>query len=376
MESSRFDLAFVIPSKDEEKGIGIVLSQVREFLEKKGLKGLIVVSDSSKDETPKIAKEMGAEVIYPDKNGYGYAYLYAFKYLKKKYGYPRFVVMIDADGTYDARETEKLLSFAEKADIVLGSRFSGKIEPGAMSLLHRIGNRILNGFLNFFFKANVSDSHTGFRVVKGEVLEKIDLKCEGMEFASEMIVKAVKNGMKIAEVPITYRRRAGGEPKIRSFQDGWRHLRFMLLNTPKHLFIYPGISMLFLGFLLMIFAIFKIKTFYTPGINSAIAGGFLTLIGFQILSFGMFSNVFNKNKKYLSLEKNATVGLLLFLFGILLISGAVLEWISSGFKFLPTSELNVFFMVITALGLQIIFLSFMLSLIEERDRDEKDEKRC
>lgn len=362
---SEFEIAFVIPSRDEEEGIKVVISQVKEFLNKKGLKGKIIVSDSSKDKTPEIAREVGAEVIFPDRLGYGSAYLFAFDYLKRKYGYPKFVVLIDADGTYDARETEKLLESAEKADIVLGSRFLGKIEDGAMPFLHKIGNRILNGFLNFFFKANVSDSHTGFRVVKGDALEKMVLKCKGMEFASEMIIEAVKEGLKIAEVPITYRKRIGGRPKIRSFQDGWRHLRFMLLNAPKHLFIYPGALMLFLGFLMIFMAIFKIRVFFTPGINSAIAGGFLTLVGFQILNFGYFSKIMNENNKEISFEKTATLGLITFLAGLILISGAVIEWINSGFKFLPISELNVLFMVITALGLQTLFSSFMFSIITE-----------
>lgn len=343
-----------------------MLSEIKEFLKKSSLNGLIIVSDSSNDSTPQLAKDMGAEVIFPDRMGYGYAYLYAFEYIKKKYGNPRFVVLIDADGTYDARETEKLLKSAGNADFVLGSRFYGKIERGAMPILHRFGNRVLNGFLNYFFKANVTDSHTGFRVLRWDALQKMKLKCEGMEFASEMVIEAIKKGIKITEVPITYRKRAGGEPKIRSFQDGWRHLRFMLLNTPKHLFIYPGAIMLFIGFLMILMAILKVRTFFTPGINSAIAGGLLTLVGFQVLNFGYFSKIMSENNnKEISFEKIATVGLFIFILGIFLISSAVIEWISSGFIFLPVSELNILFMVITALGLQIIFSSFMFSLISE-----------
>ncbi len=210
------------------------------------------------------------------------------------------------------------------ADLVIGSRFKGKILPGAMPWLYKyIGNPLLTWILNVLFKAGVSDAHSGFRAFTKEDLEKMDLKCHGMEFASEMIIEAVRRGLRIKEVPITYYSREG-ESKLSSFSDGWRHLRFMLLQTPKYLFYIPGLIMFAVGFTLIV-AIFGIHL----GIHSTIASSLLTLAGYQLIFIGLFSAVYARSlgmieydritrliAKFMSLERGLLIGIFLMSLGL------------------------------------------------------------
>jgi len=189
-----------------------------------------------------------------------------------------------------------------EADLALGSRFKGEIKKGAMPSLHRyIGNPVLTLFLNLFFKANVSDAHSGFRALTKDALKRMKLRTPGMEFASEMIIEGKRRGLRIKEVPITYYPRLG-EPKLNSFSDGWRHLKFMLLYTPKHLYILPGFTLLMLGILLMLSAYFHINIGYTPGPHSMILGSLLTMVGYEIVMLGLFAGVYGKRNDFLELD--------------------------------------------------------------------------
>lgn len=237
------EVSVILPSLNEEKSIGTCIRKIKKVFKEHGINGEIIVSDNSTDKTPDIARSLGAKVVTPDKKGYGYAYLYAFKYASGKY-----IVIGDADNTYDFLEIPKLLEPLQKgeADIVIGSRFKGEIKKGAMPWLHRyIGNPLLTYFLNMLFKAGVSDAHSGFRAFTKNALKKMKLRCYGMEFASEMIIEAVRRGLKIKEVPITYYPREG-KSKLCSFRDGWRHLKFMLMQSPKHLYFTLSLLILLL----------------------------------------------------------------------------------------------------------------------------------
>jgi len=250
------EVSVVIPTLNEADTIGICISKIREVFKQHGIDGEIIVADNSDDETPRIARSLGAKVVTPDKMGYGYAYLYGFKHARGKY-----IVLGDGDDTYDFLEMPRLLEPLMKgeADLVIGSRFKGRIEKGAMPWLHRwVGNPVLTGLLNLFFNAGVSDAHCGFRAIKREALEKMRLNAHGMEFASEMIIEAVRLGLRIVEVPVSYRARRGGRSKLSSFSDGWRHLKFMLLHAPKWLFIYPGSLLLVAGVILIALAFLNI----------------------------------------------------------------------------------------------------------------------
>ena len=183
-----------------------------------GLEGEILVVDSSSDDTPIIARSLGATVVVPDKLGYGNAYIYGFKHASGKY-----IVLMDGDLTYDPREIDKLISSLQNGgvDMVLGTRLKGVIKPGAMPALHRyIGNPFLTWVLNILFATRVSDAHCGMRAITRDALDKLNLKACGMEFASEMVIEAAHKNLRIAEVPITYYPRKG-KSKLSSFSDGW-----------------------------------------------------------------------------------------------------------------------------------------------------------
>jgi glycosyltransferase involved in cell wall biosynthesis len=369
------DVSVVIPSLNEAETIGICIEKIKAVFLRYGIKGEVIVADNSDDDTPKIARSLGAKVVTPDKMGYGYAYLYGLRHANGKY-----IVLGDADDTYDFTEMPKLLKplVNNEADIVIGSRFKGEIKKGAMPWLHRyIGNPLLTFLVNLFFNAKVSDAHSGFRAFKRDVLEKITLNSAGMEFASEMILKAVKAGLRISEVPITYYPRRG-RSKLNSFKDGWRHLRFMLLFTPKYLFFVPSALSAAFGLFMLLIALLNIRLGYSPGIHSSILGSMLTVLGYNVFILGIFSDVYLSKSigvkiskvtstvlKKFTLEKSILLGLLLFVIGAAYVLYLFLAWIDSGFKVLPIRGENVLAFTLVVIGLQTVFYSFMLTALTE-----------
>ena len=367
------EVSVVIPTKDEEKSIGICIERVLRVFNDNHIDGEIIVADSSSDRTPEIARNLGAKVIKVDKLGYGNAYICGLEHAAGDY-----IVMGDGDATYDFSEIPKLLEPLKRgeADIVIGSRFDGEIKKGAMPWLHRyIGNPVLTLFLNLFFKANVGDAHSGFRALTKDALKRMKLRTPGMEFASEMIIEAKRRGLRIKEVPITYYPRLG-EPKLNSFSDGWRHLKFMLLYTPKHLYILPGFTLLMLGIFLMLSAYFHINIGYTPGPHSMILGSLLTIVGYEIFMLGIFAGVYGKRNdffeldsitkailKHTSLERGVLFGAAFFIIGFAYSLHLVLNWMGSGFKSLPLNGQDMIGFTLIVIGIQTIFFSFFLSLI-------------
>lgn len=369
------EVTIIIPSMNEENTIGEVIQKAKKMLEKTGLNGEIVVVDNSTDKTPEIATKMGAKVIRGVK-GYGKAYLEGFKVAKGKY-----IVLADADGTYDLSEASKLLEplIKNEADIVIGSRLKGEIKPGAMPWLHRyIGNPLLTWVMNRLFGTNISDGHSGMRALKRSVIERLNLKCLGMEFASEMLIEAVKRGLRIKEVPITYYPRKG-RSKLRSFRDGWRHLRFMLLYSPSVLFFIPGLMGIFTGAVLMGYVLLldPIRT------HTIILGSLLSLIGFQLLSFGISNKVYAAEfglvepdritrlfMRYSVLEEGLMLGSALVLFGLFMGWRIFNIWAQSGYGGLNQVNHAILVLTLIALGLQIIFTSFFISslLIKSESR--------
>jgi len=370
------DVSVVIPTLNEAGTIGICIEKVKKAFEECNVEGEIVVSDSSTDETASIAKSLGAKVVTPDKWGYGYAYLYGFKHVSGRY-----LVMGDGDNSYDFLELPKLLKplLAGEADLVLGSRFKGWIEKGAMPWLHRyIGNPLLTWFLNLFFSAGVSDAHCGLRAISRDALERLELNSSGMEFASEMIIMAAKKDIRMMEVPISYYPRTGNS-KLSSFNDGWRHMKFMLLYAPTSLYLMPGLSLFSLGWLMMFLSFFRFNIGFIPGINSLIFGSFSVIIGFQAIYLGLFAKLYLHHEKlkisdmvsefvlrHLSLEKGIAVGALLFLGGLGYIGYLILVWVKSGYRALPLMGESIVGLTLLTLGLQIFFNSFFLSLLAER----------
>lgn len=366
----------VLPTRNEREGIGECIRTIQQVFEREGIDGEIIVADSSTDDTPSIACSLGARVVKPDRLGYGYAYRVGFASARGRY-----IVMGDADGTYDFSELPRLLGpLKNGADMVIGSRFRGTMEKGAMPWLHRrIGNPILTWFLNVFFKAGVSDAHSGFRAFSREALQRMRLRSSGMEFASEMVMEAVRRGLRIEEVPITYRRRMG-DSKLSSFSDGWRHLKFMLLHTPKHLYYLPGFVMFTLGMgMVLLMSIFDVWVGGVHlGIHSMFAASLLAILGYQLVFLGLFSAVYGHGRgvveydritqfiiEHAPLERGAMVGTAIFLLGFVYTAYLVVEWVSSGFAHLPVLKHDVLAFTLLVIGAQTFFFSFFLSMLGE-----------
>jgi glycosyltransferase involved in cell wall biosynthesis len=369
-------LSVVMPTLNEEEGIAECIERIKNALEDLQIYGEIVVSDDSTDRTPEIAEEMGAIVVTPDEKGYGYAYLYAFERVRGD-----IIAMGDADTTYDFEELPKLYDLVEngEADMAMGSRLEGEIRPGSMPALHQyVGNPLLTKFLNVFYGAGVSDAHSGMRVFTREAYEVMNPETPGMEFASEMIMRAGAEDLVIREIPITYHPREG-EANLESLPDGWRHVKFMLVNAPGYLFSGPGISLALAGLLVMLIAWTNVSIGGTTlGVNSMIAGGLFTIVGAQVASFGAFATVAGEPIREaqdplttllvdrIDLEHGATVGMVVFAAGAAYTAYVLWEWLTTGMAGVPVAERNVAAFVAVVLGVQIVFTSFLLSAVVDR----------
>ena len=221
-------VSFVIPALNEEGVVGKTIRRipVKEIEEAGYTVEIIVVNNNSTDNTAQEASDAGATVVLEEKRGYGNAYLRGFKEATGD-----IIIMGDADGTYPLEQSMDFINYLvdDNCDFVIGSRFDGTIEDGAMPALHQyIGNPLLTKMLNILFHSDYSDTHCGMRAFTREALDKMDLKAPGMEFAIEMVIEASEKGLHIKEVPIRYKKRGGGEAKLSSFDDGWRHVKYML----------------------------------------------------------------------------------------------------------------------------------------------------
>ena len=362
------DVSVIFPTRNEEQSIAKVIKRCRESLERLGLTYEIIVVDCSTDNTPKIAESMGAKVLKNVK-GYGKACIEGIKLARGKY-----IVLADADGSYDLSEVDKLLIplMNDEADVVLGSRFKGKIKPGAMPALHKyIGNPLLTWIMNRLFGLSITDSQTGMRAFKKDVLNQIKLVCPGMEFASEFLIKAARKKMRIAEVPINYYPRLG-KSKLRSFRDGWRHLRFMLLNSPTTTFIIPGSLLALLGFALMLYVLLFNPIRY----HTQILGCMLVILGVQAVFFGISVKMYlagaglieqdkitNFFSRYSILEEGLIAGTVMILSGLVLGYYILKRWIEIKFGHLNFINLAIVVLVLIVLGAIIMLNVFFISSI-------------
>lgn len=368
------DISIILPTLNEEEGIAECISQIRTALRELNTRGEIIVSDSSTDRTPEIARQHGAIVVVPDEMGYGAAYKHGFRHARGEY-----IAIGDADTTYDFGELPKLYKLVAEgdADMALGSRLEGNIEPGAMPALHRyVGNPLLTRFLNMFYNAGVSDAHSGFRVFSRSALDQLELRSDGMEFASEMIMEASAKNLNIEERPITYHKRVG-EATLESFQDGWRHVRFMLLNAPRYLFLVPGIVLGIIGAFVMTAAMLEIPMAGTTlGVRSMIAGGLLVVAGHQVVSFSVFASgttdpiqepsdfLTNWFTKHVTIERGIVIGLIPIMIGSVYLVFILYIWITRGYNSLPLATHDVAAFVLIILGIQTIFSSFFVGMLQ------------
>ncbi len=378
--SDKVELSIVLPCLNEELTVGNCVAQARSFLEHSGIIGEVIVADNgSTDRSVKIAEGNGARVVHVKNKGYGSALKGGFESARGRY-----IIMADADESYDL---VNLMPFVEKLregyDLVMGNRFKGGIRKGAMPWHHRyIGNPILSFTGQLFFRTPAKDFHCGIRGFTKEAVKKMNLQTTGMEFASEIVVKASILGMKVTEVPTTLSPdKRDRPPHLRSFRDGWRHLRFLLIYSPRWLFLYPGVILLFLGGLAsLLLYVGPINTSLRLfDFHSFILAGTAMILGLNMLSFAFITRVFAYNFgllpsrpwffnifKFLNLEIGLVSGMLLVLLGIFLIARAVTLSYSPGFDSIGfgNSIRLVFGSALSIItGGQIIFTSFALSIL-------------
>jgi glycosyltransferase involved in cell wall biosynthesis len=368
-------VSVVMPCLNEEETIGSCVQKALEGIRRTGLPGEVIVADNgSTDRSTEIAGELGARVIHQPERGYGNAYRAGFEAARGKY-----IVMGDSDDTYDFTEIKSFVDkLREGNDYVLGSRFSGQILPGAMPWLHRyVGNPVLTGILNFMFGLKSSDAHSGYRAFTKEAYRRMRLQTTGMEFASEIVINAARANLKVAEVPITYYPR-GGESKLRSFRDGWRHLRFMLLYSPDHLFVIPGLVLFVVGLFGMLWLLSgpKIISGHFVDYHFMFIASLLTIVGFQVLLTGFFAKAYafthrfapddlmiQRFYRYFSLEEWLIAGFVVFLVGFGIDTAIFVQWADQGFKNLFAVREALLALTLMVIGLQLIFSSFLLSIL-------------
>ena len=373
-----YDVSVILPALDEEKTIGTCITKIQKVFHDNIINGEIIVSDASTDCTAEIARSLGAVVIHPVKKGYGNAYLEGFRHAQG-----RVIIIGDSDNTYDFSEIPKLLAPLKTggADFVIGSRFKGTIHNGAMSPLHRyIGNPVLTWMVNSIFHTHYSDTHSGFRAITREALDRLNLKTGGMEFASEMLVMASKEQLKTEEVPINYYPRLTPS-KLHSFADGWRHVRFVLLMKPLPFIAIPGMVFSVLGLLLMAF-------FYTQGdiesshLHTFILGAIMVMGGIQVILTGFlmktYSVVHGYEKKsgliellmnYNNLEKFILAGTLLTLIGIMFGLSIFIRWIAVNFGALSQISTAIISLVFIVSGIQIFLFAIFQSMMLLNEND-------
>jgi len=371
-------VSVVIPCLNEANSVGTCIDKAYRAFAVDNVTGEVIVADNgSTDGSIEIAESRGARVVRVEQQGYGAALLEGIRAARG-----RFIIMGDADESYDFSEIPHFLEkWREGYDVVMGNRFLGGIRPGAMPWHHRyIGNPGLTALLNLFFRTGIGDSHCGMRGFSRAVFDQMDLRSTGMEFASEFIIKAKQLGARTSEVPITlWPDKRGRPPHLRSFRDGWRHLRFMLLYAPNWLFLLPGALLSLFG-LTLVFWLLPGPRHLTGAIvldiHSMIFGVMFTLIGVQIISVGFFAKVFSYLERFdrsgvslrrwlsrVKLEHGLLLGAALFLSGFAGSARVLWRWAESGFG--PLNEVRevLFWSMWLFLGVQVIFSSFFLSML-------------
>ena len=358
------DVSVVIPCLNEAGGIVAVIEEAQEALRAAGLAGeVIVVDNASEDDSAALAREAGATVIAEPRRGYGSAYLAGLAAARGDA-----IVMVDADGTYPLdRIGDFVARLRGGADLVLGSRFKGSIEPGAMPWPNRyLGNPLLTGMLNLLFRSAVSDAHCGLRALRREVLPELRLSATGMEFASEMVIKAGKRRMRIDEVPIGYRVRIG-ESKLARLSDAWRHVRFMLVYSPAFLFVLPGGVAASAGLVgLVVLGAMRHLSDNWTGVSVAFA--MLTILGLGIIQLGLFARTYaviylgehdealERGWRRFRLEHGLALSAITFLVG------TAITFVSF-FDGIKDPRLGILGLALVAVAFQGAFASFFLSIL-------------
>jgi glycosyltransferase involved in cell wall biosynthesis len=374
------EVSVVMPCLNEARTVGRCVDKAVAALQKMGVRGEVIVADNgSSDGSPEIASEHGAWVVHVEQRGYGSALQAGIAAARGRY-----VIMGDADDSYDFSDLYPFVERLRSGDeLVMGNRFRGGIRPGAMPWLHRyVGNPVLTGILNLFFRTPIRDAHCGLRAFRKDAYERLNLSASGMEFASEMVVRASLHGQRISEVPIVLHPDGRDRPPhLRSFRDGWRHLRFLLLMCPRWLYLIPALLLLVLGLGMM--------AWLTPGprslggvvfdVHTLLLGSLCAILGSQVLWLWLHAQIYAWTSGLLPpdrvsplvfqrfrLERWLVTGVVLLAGGLCLNGWLLAEWCREGMGPLEVqSTLRFALWGFTAmiLGAQTIFGSFFLGMI-------------
>jgi hypothetical protein len=385
--SGELELSIVMPCLNEAETLGTCIAKARRFLGEHGVRGEIVVADNgSTDGSQAIAARLGARVVDVPERGYGSALHGGICAARGRY-----VILGDADDSYDFSDLAPFLARLRAGDaLVMGNRFRGRIQPGAMPWLHRfVGNPLLSALGRLFFRATVGDFHCGLRAVNRTAYDAIAPRASGMEYASEMVIKATLAGLPIGEVPIVLHPDGRSRrPHLRTWRDGWRHLRFMLLFSPRWLFLTPGLALFGAGFLASLWLLAGGRQVgpVVLDIHTLLVAGLACLLGYQLIIFALFTKVFAITEgfsptpayferlfRYVSLELGIVVGFATALGGVAILLAAVWSWRAVGFGVLDarqTMRQVIPGSILLVLGIQTVFSSFFLSTLGLRRRRE------
>jgi glycosyltransferase involved in cell wall biosynthesis len=389
-ETEQIELTILMPCLNEAETLATCVNKAQGFLKRTGIPGEVLVSDNgSTDGSQAIAEGLGARVSPASRRGYGAALING---IEKARG--RYIIMGDADDSYDF---ENLEPFVERlrggADLVMGNRFKGGIAEGAMPPLHKyLGNPVLSGIGQLFFRPNIGDFHCGLRGFNRDRIRQLDLQTTGMEFASEMVVKASLDRYRIEEVPTTLKKDGRSRPPhLRSWHDGWRHLRFLLLFAPRWLFVFPGLVAFFLGAITVAVLAFGGVQVLGIGfdVTTMVYASALCVLGFQALLFFWLTKLYATQEGFLpaspryraivakwSAERGLLVGLALFLLGIVVGIIQVVRWGSLDFGAQEAAE-AVRIAIPSALGMilgfQTIMMSFFSGVLTTPRRESRPE---
>ena len=366
------ELSIIMPCLNEAETLATCIGKARDYLERHKIAGEVLIADNgSSDGSQEIATNSGARVVPIPERGYGSALRGGIAAAKGQY-----IIMGDADDSYDFTNLSPFLEKLRQGyDLVMGNRFQGGIKPGAMPVLHKhLGNPVLTWLGRLFFGSPCGDFHCGLRGFSKQAIEQLNLRTTGMEFASEMVVKASLYGLKITEVPTTLSPDGRSRPPhLKTWRDGWRHLRFLLMYSPRWLFLYPGLALMFLGFVATIWFVPQ------PRVHTLLYSATALIIGFQIVSFAIFTKAFAISEgllpedrklrrflRYINLEVGLIIGVILFLLGMGGSLYALYTWNAQLYGALdPAVTMRIVIPSVTALalGVQVVFSSFFLSVL-------------
>ena len=376
----QIELSVVMPCLNESATLGACIKQAQETLKRQGIRGEVVIADNgSTDGSQKIAADLGARVVAVEKRGYGAALQGGIAASRGE-----FVLMGDADESYDFTQLGAFVSkLREGYDLVMGNRFRGGILPGAMPASHRyLGNPVLTAIGRLFFKSSIGDFHCGLRAFRKDAIERLHLRTMGMEFASEMVVKSTLFGLRMAEIPTTLAPDGRDRPPhLRTWRDGWRHLRFLLLYSPRWLFLYPGFLLMLLGGGVVCWLLPGRRYVDEVGfdVGTMVFAAAIIIAGYQAVTFAVFGKVFaitagllpederfRRLFRIVTLEKGLLIGALLAAGGAAIFVMAGLDWRAHGFGPLdPARTLRAVIpgTILLVVGFQTILSSFFLSVL-------------